>query len=365
MNINTQEYWDREWSTRDERTYPYYPKIAELVGGKRVLDFGCGRGTLMRLLPNSYGIDISEKAIEIVKERGMNGHVGTEPKGIWDVIVSTEVLEHLDDDAGMLKKFFKHTDTVIYSVPHNSLGPDVEPEHQRIYTKEYVKKITPYLKRIWEIDNYLLVLASKNDFPLKPSVLVAIPNEGSIRVELANALIQMSHDQRHELKIYYPQGKPIDHNRNQIVRRFLEGTWEYLLMIDSDNPPLRNPLDLVRFDKDVIACPTPQWNSDEPGFPIYWVAMDEVKEGFKEHKEKKGLQKVDAVGAGCILIARRVLEKVKAPFMRKWNEDGTQDTGLDFHFCQKARKQGFEVWAHYDYPCSHFKELDLVKVLKI
>lgn len=161
-NINTKEYWDKEWSKRISRTYPYYKRITELTKGKRVLDFGCGRGDLMEMLDHPFGIDISERAIEIIKGRSFSGHVGTQPEGKWDVIVCTQVLEHLDDDRKMLDKFFNHTDYVIYAVPNNCLPPGVEKEHRRVYTRKYIEQITPYLKKITEFGDYLLVEASKN-----------------------------------------------------------------------------------------------------------------------------------------------------------------------------------------------------------
>lgn len=194
-------------------------------------------------------------------------------------------------------------------------------------------------------------------------VFIAVLNTGNIRVELAHCLIVLSHDKRYQVKITYHNRKPIEENRNQIAKKFLESGYDYLLMIDSDNPPLKNPLDLVELDKDVIACPTPQWRDGD----IFWVVMEKVDGGYKPVpvSRRNGLQKVDAVGTGCILIARRVLEAVKAPFIRKIDEDGMSQLGLDFYFCEKARNKGFKIWAHWDYPCSHFKEINLVEVLNL
>ena len=85
--------------------------------------------------------------------------------------------------------------------------------------------------------------------------------------------------------------------------------------------------------------------------------MDKVKDGYKPHTETVGLQEVDAIGTGCMLIKRKVLEALEAPFTRIWNKDGTMDTGVDFHFCEQAKAKGFKVWAHYDYLCNHFKAI--------
>ena len=198
----------------------------------------------------------------------------------------------------------------------------------------------------------------------KSKILVAVFNTGSIRIELSAFLIHLSHDDRYLVKIIFPNNKPYEHSINLTIRdEFLKGDYDYFLMIDHDNPPLKNPLDLVDLDKDVIACPTPQWNMKDPNFPIYWVAVTKDGEEYREYKNKEGLQEVDAVGSGCLLIARRVLKKVKCPFVRIWNEDGVVTKGVDFNFCEKAKNEGFKIYTHYDYPCSHFKELNLIDVL--
>ena len=80
---------------------------------------------------------------------------------------------------------------------------------------------------------------------------------------------------------------------------------------------------------------------------------------------RRGLLEVDAVGSGVMLIARRVLEKVKIPFERKWNDEGVPIKGLDFYFCDKAKALGFKIFVHWEYLCSHFKKVDLVWILKL
>jgi len=79
-----------------------------------------------------------------------------------------------------------------------------------------------------------------------------------------------------------------------------------------------------------------------------------------------GLQEVDAIGTGCFIIARRVFEDHwmrEAPFQRTYNKDGTVDRGNDIAFCERARKYGFKIYAHFDYPCFHFNELELNQVV--
>jgi len=36
--------------------------------------------------------------------------------------------------------------------------------------------------------------------------------------------------------------------------------------------------------------------------------------------------------------------------------------GYDFYFCEKAKKEGFKIYAHYDYLAEHYKEVPLLKL---
>jgi len=199
----------------------------------------------------------------------------------------------------------------------------------------------------------------------KKKVYIACLNEGWLRVELANLLINLSHDDRYRIKIVYPNHRPVDNNHNIVVRDFLETDYDYLLIFGDDGCPSKNPLDLIELNKDIIVCPTIQWNDSDAGFPLYWVAMDRNNEGWQEHKEKTGLQEVDAAGSANMIIARRVLEEIVSPFMRKWDSHGRAEIGLDFNFCDKAKEKGFSVWAHYGYLSCHFKEINLVDIYKL
>jgi len=197
----------------------------------------------------------------------------------------------------------------------------------------------------------------------KPKVYIAVLSMGSIRRELSIKLIQMSHDERFQVKIQYHGLRPSSYNRNNIVKEFLKTDCDYLLKIDHDTIPLKNPLDLVYLDKDVISCPYPQIKDNDLG----WLVMRKVEGGYKQMptETRKGLLEVDAVGSGVMLIARRVLEKVKVPFERKWDDEGVPIKGLDFYFCDKTKDLGFKIFAHWEYPCSHFKEVDLIWILKL
>lgn len=200
-------------------------------------------------------------------------------------------------------------------------------------------------------------------------VLLSVPNTGWIHKHVLHAAVGMLRDKRHEVTLITPTHNPYENNLHHIVNDFMASDTDYWINMDADNPPMRNPLDLIAHEMDIIGLPTPVYHftNKVPGErPIYHNAYDYVgEEGYKEHLPKDGLQEVDAVGTGCFIVSRRVFENSemrKAPFQRQYHEDGTVHKGNDISFCERAKAQGFRIFAHYDYPCRHFNELELNEV---
>lgn len=196
-------------------------------------------------------------------------------------------------------------------------------------------------------------------------ILISCSNTHWIHKHVVHKLLLLLADGRHKVNIIMPSHKIYENNLHHIVNDFMNGDYDFWLEINSDNPPIQNPLDLVQLDRDIIGLPTPIWHYTGNGErPVYWNAYDYDEESgvYKEHQVRDGLQRVDAVGTGCVLISRRVFEKPemrKAPFTREWNEDGTMGKGNDIMFCERARANGFEIYCHFSYPCDHFSELSL------
>jgi len=159
-----------------------------------------------------------------------------------------------------------------------------------------------------------------------------------------------------------PSVVPYENALHQVIREVLAGGYSWWLNIDADNPPRCNPLELISLDLDVVGCPTPVWHwTRNKEYPIYLNAYRYVPEAgaYREYPAREGLHQVDAVGTGCVLIARRVLEDPRMRtgcFLRKLEPDGVVERGNDISFCERAGACGFRIWAHYDYPCNHYPD---------
>ncbi len=217
-------------------------------------------------------------------------------------------------------------------------------------------------------------VAKKKPIP----VYIAILNpDGTIHVQLVNRLLQMIGEcfrgKEWEPTIRFSKVTGVDFNRNTIVQDFLKTKCKWLIMIDHDNPPLNNPLDLIKFNKDIMCLPTMMWRGIDGTDGNEGLAFNVYRKvpggwGTFVYDGKNKLFQADRVGTGCILIKRRVLTKMKdkAPFASGVDKKtGMRVLGEDIAFCDKARKLGFKLWGHWDYACSHYKEVDLLDVAQL
>jgi hypothetical protein len=212
----------------------------------------------------------------------------------------------------------------------------------------------------------------------KKRVLVTVPNGSKwIHKETIEFLFNLTKDKRYNLTIQLPTFRPIANNQHHIINEFIEGKYDYWFSLDDDIVPLQNPLDLIELDKDIIGIPIPIWRFtrdlkfyDDRRIPVYLGVYDydEKEDAFTIRPTGKGLERVGGVAGGCFIMARRVFDNKllrTRGWWRRLKKDGTIYMGNDMSFCYKALKEGFEIWAHYDYTAKHFKNIDLGGIMTI
>jgi 2-polyprenyl-6-hydroxyphenyl methylase/3-demethylubiquinone-9 3-methyltransferase len=109
--------------------------------GAKVLDYGCGTGAILTGLKNidrdgSVGIDCSSAAIEFAKSRFKEHHWQAVPMdidlpfpdGAFDVVLSSEVIEHVfdvDDYLAKLRRVLKPNGVLGLSCPYHGFVKDM------------------------------------------------------------------------------------------------------------------------------------------------------------------------------------------------------------------------------------------------
>lgn len=131
-------------------------KMIKNLSYKSVLDIGCGQGSLLLELKKEnkgkefYGLDISEKAISLAKKKApfakffildiQKNHL----KKKFDLIITSEILEHLEDDQKALKNIRKMSKNylLVYTLKGRMRPKEIEVGHVRNYSeKELLDKI--------------------------------------------------------------------------------------------------------------------------------------------------------------------------------------------------------------------------------
>lgn len=135
------------------------------------------------------------------------------------------------------------------------------------------------------------------------------------------------------------------------------------MMLDGDIIPPHNILDLVDLDKDIIGGLCFAYRGDA----IMPLILKEKPDDPGNYNvlsvgEYDGLVEADAIGTGCIIIKREILEKMKRPFWNYYDENGLRYAGLDLTFCKRAKDLGYKVWCHLNYRCSHWTETDVLQI---
>lgn len=206
------------------------------------------------------------------------------------------------------------------------------------------------------------------------SIQISIPNRkatSDMNASLARTLQSLERPEElsdYEVEVNFHHLQPVDANRNEMVKSFLEKeNAEWLLMIDNDIVPPTNVLDMVLHDEPVVsavctikkgAVPSPTVMKEE-GDSYRQVNISEVLE---ERDDDSGLLKVEGVGTGCLLIRRDVLEDMQPPWFKfKYNEYGGLRLGEDFYFSRRCMGEDVDMFVDTNIITSHFKNVDLTE----
>ena len=178
--------------------------IASKQENFRILEIGCSGGPLLELLSSkgyfqTYGIDISDRAIQRCRERGlknvleMNGVRTSFADETFDLIIASDVLEHIRDDNGAVgewRRILKRGGSLICFVPAFKIlwsKHDEDNEHYRRYTRKS-------LEHIFRRNNFTILRTSYWDVALFfPVLLYRFLQRVVARMGLPNAQLRESH----------------------------------------------------------------------------------------------------------------------------------------------------------------------------
>jgi 2-polyprenyl-3-methyl-5-hydroxy-6-metoxy-1,4-benzoquinol methylase len=179
-NPNTEKYWNTRYASGEyeaseaERYGDLRREVAQLVPqSNRVLDIGCGTGSLMEILRDQLrcscvGIDISQVAVDIARQKGFGAFKSKLPKlplglqeNSFDICTIVETLEHISNPEATLKSVAKllkqRSGSIIVCVPDDCMKPEEFDEHVSTFTAHSLRQM---MSRYYDIERSFSVESS-------------------------------------------------------------------------------------------------------------------------------------------------------------------------------------------------------------
>lgn len=197
--------------------------------------------------------------------------------------------------------------------------------------------------------------------PDTPDVAIVVPHTGTVTMRWAIRLVEL------DIPPFFIVAKStasIDLAREKTVEDALAGDPEWFLFLDSDVIP---PVDvfprLQRHDEAVVSG-LYYVDGDVP-HPAVWV-LDENDAPSIADPGDDDLFTADAVGLGCLLVHRQVIDDVDRPWFRwtmgyenhPWDlthQGERPGISEDFFFCHKVKQAGYDVHVDPTAKCLHEK----------
>lgn len=185
-------------------------------------------------------------------------------------------------------------------------------------------------------------------------VAICVPTTGAIKTATVNCLMgawgsfanwEPSPGITKKTARFYTQSiSCLPQARHNLVKRALKTGCTHVLFIDSD---MVFPLDIIQRmlvrNKGVLGV-----NCTNRGFPVKPIAQS-LKWEDLDSRKKYGVQKVQQVGTGIMMVKAEVLKKLQPPlFMFEWIPMEQKYSGEDIYFCAKLDEIGEEVWVDHD-----------------
>jgi len=188
---------------------------------------------------------------------------------------------------------------------------------------------------------------------------------------LSQLMLELSEEYPRDLEVVQvvQTGARIMVARNEIVKSFLDGDSQYLLMVDPDMQPdleaghrfFWTSLNFLETAKNgIVGAPAcsgpPHYNVN-----VFWVRWDGLIHHVTQNQASRmrGIERVAAVGTGVMLIPREIFSKLEPP----WFEDEYLDQfstrlkmSQDVAFSMKCNRAGVPVFVNWSCWAGHWKQ---------
>lgn len=197
---------------------------------------------------------------------------------------------------------------------------------------------------------------------------IPYPNHGFIHERTSVAMQKLQDCRDHLCLLSIHRGTAISQLRNlginlgrsEAVEQKVNG-FDYFLSVDSDVVfEVDHFKQLMAADKDII-CAAYRYRGDPNRYVAGWYDhLGRIAPDSFATKAETGVQKVDFVGAGFLLVKCEAINRMTFPWFHEelvYYEEGgvkkVQYVGDDIGFCINATKNGLDIYCDFDCVIEH------------
>ena len=182
-------------------------------------------------------------------------------------------------------------------------------------------------------------------------ILIAVPTFETIQPEVFKAIYNINSDE-HDLYFDFVRGYDCAVARNEIGKIAQAGSYDYVLMVDSDTIIPPDTLDLM-LDPPVDVClgVCPRKNTKDGKTAIVKLGSPAYHDNYyySDLPEKRTRIK----GGGCALIKTTVFTELNYPWFQYVTNENWSTLSEDFYFCQMCELFEIEMWMDPRVKCGH------------
>ena len=158
----------------------------------------------------------------------------------------------------------------------------------------------------------------------------------------------------HEVRLHHEGGSMLATQRQVAVRALLDWGADWIFCMDSDMRVPQNAIQgMMSHGEPIVAA-----NCARRKRPISPIARrksaflrqdEEATEIVWPDKDRHGLERVETVGFGVILIRRDVFEQLPEPYFdTPWQAEQKKHCGEDIYFCWRCYEAGIPIYVDHD-----------------
>ncbi len=183
-------------------------------------------------------------------------------------------------------------------------------------------------------------------------IVIGVPSHGDWKAGFGLALSQMcmatlKHGDK-EVSVVGSIGSMLSRQRHELVMNAKAQNATHLLFLDSDIIFPDDALDQLLFwDKPVVGASYP--TKTMPPMPTTRRWKNDRWEFVFTNKKSDGIEKVDRLPTGCLLIEMGVFEELRQPWFEfPWCGEEDNYQGEDWTFCERVEEAGIEMYLDHN-----------------